>query len=174
MVDAEEHAVDGLELERIVVVVHDLDKCVAGGQCEVFLGSLALLLLFIAGLGGGEGVVAVADGEQQGRDAGDAVLALHCLVGGEAGQRVGDCVDLRSGELVALDMAAVFHQVEVIDALHLVGRGGQGLDDGLLGVVNEQHDVGQLDGGRCGARGRAGDTSSTVPQSRGSARRSRG
>lgn len=59
MVDAEEHAVDGLELERIVVVVHDLDKCVAGGQREVFLGSLALLLLFIAGLGGGEGVVAV-------------------------------------------------------------------------------------------------------------------
>ena len=72
MVDAEEHAVDGLELERVVVVVHDLDKCVAGGQREVFLGRLALLLLFIAGLGGGEGVVAVADGEQQGRDAGDA------------------------------------------------------------------------------------------------------
>ena len=65
MVDAEEHAVDGLELERIVVVVHDFDKCVAGGQREVFLGSLALLLLFIAGLGGGEGVVAVADGEEK-------------------------------------------------------------------------------------------------------------
>ena len=158
MVDAEEHAVDGLELERIVVVVHDLDKCVAGGQREVFLGSLALLLLFIAGLGGGEGVVAVADGEQQGRDAGDAVLALHCLVGREAGQRVGDCVDLRSGELVALDMAAVFHQVEVIDALHLVGHGGQGLDDGLLGVINEQHDVGQLDGGVAAHAGARGDT----------------
>ena len=158
MVDAEEHAVDGLELERVVVVVHDLDKCVAGGQREVFLGSFALLLLFIAGLGGGEGVVAVADGEQQGRDAGDAVLALHRLVGGETGQRVGDCVDLLGGELVALDVAAVFHQVEVINALHLIGRGGQGLDDGLLGVVNEQHDVGQLDGGVAAHAGARGDT----------------
>ena len=154
MVDAEEHAVDGLELERVVVVVHDLNKRVAGGQREVFLGSLALLLLFIAGLGGGEGVVAVADGEQQGSDAGDAVLALHRLVGGETGQRVGDRVDLLGGELVA----AVFHQVEVIDALHLVGRGSQGLDDGLLGVVNEQHDVGQLDGGVAAHAGARGDT----------------
>ena len=52
----------------------------------------------------------------------------------------------------------MFHQVEVIDALHLVGRGGQGLDDGLLGVVNEQHDVGQLDGGVAAHAGARGDT----------------
>ena len=74
MVDAEEDAVDRLELQCVVVVVDDLDERVAGGQGEILLRGLALLLLLVAGLGGGEGVVAVADGEQQGSDAGDAVL----------------------------------------------------------------------------------------------------
>ena len=112
---------DGLELERIVVVVHDLDKCVAGGQREVFLGSLALLLLFIAGLGGGQRVVAVAHGEQQGRHAGNAVLLLHGLVGGKALQCLGHSVHLLVGQLVAPNMAAVLHQVEVIQLLHGIG-----------------------------------------------------
>ena len=55
-------------------------------------------------------------------------------------------------------MAAVFHEVEVVDHLHAVGRGGQRLDDSLIGIVDEQHDVGQLDGrvaAHAGARGDA-------------------
>ena len=55
-------------------------------------------------------------------------------------------------------MAAVFHEVEVIDALHRAGSGGQGLDHGLFGVVDEQHDVGQLDGGVAAHAGARGDT----------------
>ena len=91
-------------------------------------------------------MVAVADRKQQRSHAGHAVLALHRLIGGQARQSVCHGVDLRSGELEALDVAAVFHEVEVVDHLHAVGRGGQRLDDGLIGIVDEQHDVGQLDG----------------------------
>ena len=87
MVHAEEDAVDRLELQRVVVVVDDFDERVAGGQGEILLRGLALLLLLVAGLGGGEGVVAVADREQQRSHAGHAVLPLHCLVGGQAHQR---------------------------------------------------------------------------------------
>ena len=64
VVHAEEHAVDRLELQRVIVVVDDLDKGEAARQREILLGRLALLLLLIAGLGRGEGVVAVAHGKQ--------------------------------------------------------------------------------------------------------------
>ena len=128
------------------MVVDDLDERVAGGQGEILLRGLALLLLLVAGLGGGEGVVAVTDREQQRSHAGHAVLTLHCLVGGQAHQSVCHGVDLRSGELEALDVAAVFHEVEVVDLLHAVGRSSQRLDDSLIGIVDQQHDVGQLDG----------------------------
>ena len=77
VIHAEQHAVDGLELQGIVVVVDHLYQRVAGGQRQILLGGLALLLLLIAGLGGGQRVVAVAHGEQQGRHAGHAVLLLH-------------------------------------------------------------------------------------------------
>ena len=147
VIHAEHHAVDRLELQRVVVVVHHLYQGVTGGQRQILLGGLALLLLLIAGLGGGQRVVAIAHGEQQRRHAGDVVLLLHGLVGGQALQRVGHGVDLLVGQLEAADVTAVLHQVEVIDLLHTAGSGGQRLDDGLFGVVDEQHDVGQLDGG---------------------------
>ena len=91
-------------------------------------------------------MVAVAHGEQQGRHAGDVVLLLHSRVGGQALQRVGHGVDLLVGQLEAADVAAVLHQVEVVDLFHGVGCGGQRLDNGLVGIVDQQHDVGQLDG----------------------------
>ena len=107
---------------------------------------LALLLLLIAGLGGGQRVVAVAHGEQQGRHAGNAVLLLHGLVGGKALQCLGHSVHLLVGQLVAPNMAAVLHQVEVIQLLHGIGCRRQRLDDGLIGIVYQQHHMGQLDG----------------------------
>ncbi len=89
----------------------------------------------------------MAHGEQQRCHAGHAVLLLHGLVGGQALQRGGHGVDLLVGQLVAGDVAAVLHQVEVIELLHGTGGSGQRLNDGLAGVIDEQHDVGQLDGG---------------------------
>ena len=91
-------------------------------------------------------MVAVAHGEQQRSRAGEVILLHLGLVGAQAGEGIGYGVDLRVGELVALDVAAVLHQVEVIDHLHAVSGSGEGLDDGLLGVINEQHHVGQLNG----------------------------
>ena len=43
-------------------------------------------------------------------------------------------------------MAAVLHQVEVIQLLHGIGCRRQRLDDGLIGIVYQQHHMGQLDG----------------------------
>ena len=103
-------------------------------------------------------MVAVAHSEQQGRNAGDVVLLLHGLVGGQALQRGGHGVDLGLGQLIALDVAAVLHQVEIVQLLHGVGSGGQRLDDGLVGVVDQQHDVGQLDGGVAAHAGTGRDT----------------
>ena len=142
----EEHAVDGLKLQGIIVVVYHFYQGITGGQCQVFLGCFALLLLLIAGLRGSQRVVAVAHGEQQRSCAGEVVLSHLCLVGAQAGEGVCHGVDLGIGQLVALDMAAVLHQVKVIHHFHLIGSGGKGLDNGLLGVVDEQHHMGQLNG----------------------------
>ena len=103
-------------------------------------------------------MVAIAHGEQQGRYAGDTVLLLHSLVGGQALQRRGHGVDLLVGQLVAGDVSAVLHQVEVVELLHGGGCGGQGLDDGLIGVIDQQHDVGQLNGGVAADAGTGRDT----------------
>ena len=119
VIHAEQHPVDGLELQGIVVVIDHLHQCVAGGKRQILLGGLALLLLLIAGLGSSQRVVAVAHGEQQVRHVGDVVAA---------------------------DVAAVLHQVEVVDLFHGVGCGGQRLDNGLVGIVDQQHHMGQLDG----------------------------
>jgi len=142
---AKEHAVDGLKLQGIVVVIHHLHQGVAGRQSQVLLGGLSLLLLLIAGLGSGQGV-AIAYGEQQGCRAGKVVLGHLGLVGAQAGECVGHGIDLGIGELIALDVSAILHQVEVIHHLHAVSGSGKRLDDGLFGVVDEQHHVGQLDG----------------------------
>ena len=64
--DAEDHPVDGLELQGVIVVVDDLHQSVAGGEVFPLALRRHLLEVFIAGLGGGQGVVAVAHGEEQG------------------------------------------------------------------------------------------------------------
>ena len=92
-------------------------------------------------------MVAVAYGEEQGRRAGEVVFGHLGLGGAQAGEGVGHGVDLLFGQAVALDMAAVLHQIEIIDHVHGVRRSGEGFDDGLLRVVDEEHDVRQLNGG---------------------------
>ena len=146
MIHAEQHPVDGLELQGIVVVIDHLHQCVAGGKRQILLGGLALLLLLIAGLGSSQRVVAVTHGEQQGRHAGDVVLFLHGFIGGQALQSIGHSIDLLIGQLKAADVAAVLHQVEIIHLLHPLGSGSQGLNNGLVRIVDQQHHVGQLDG----------------------------
>ena len=146
-VRAEDHPVDGLELQGVVVVVDDLHQSVAGGEVFPLALRRHLLEVFIAGLGGGQGMVAVAHGEEQGLGVPEAVLLLHSLGGAEAGQGIRDAGDLVGGELPAGEVAAALLKIEVIELLHLGALRRQGLDDAALGIVDEEHHVGQLDGG---------------------------
>ena len=146
LVDVEHHAVDGLELQSVIVVVDHFHQCIAGGKLEVLLGSLAGLLLLVAGLGGSQRVVTVTHGKQERCNTGDTVLALHGCVRGQSLESLGHGVDLSSGELIAADVAALLHQLEVVDLLHALHGGGQRLNNGALGVVDQQHHMGQLDG----------------------------
>ena len=63
------------------------------------------------------------------------------------GQGLRRLIHLGGGELPAGDASAPLLEVEAVQRLHIPGGPGQGLDDRLVGVVNEEHDVGQLDGG---------------------------
>ena len=146
-VRAEDHPVDGLELQGIVVVVDDLYESVAGGKVFPLALRRHLLEVFITGLGGGQGMVAVAHGEEQGLGIPEAVLLLHGLGGAEGGKGIRDAVDLLGGELPAGEVAAALLEIEVIELLHLGALRRQGLDDAALGIVDEEHHVGQLDGG---------------------------
>ena len=91
-------------------------------------------------------MVAIAHGEQQRCRTGEVVLGHLGLVRAQTGEGVGHGADLRIGELIALDMSAVLHQIEVIDHLHAVSSSGKRLNDGLFGVVDEQHHMGQFNG----------------------------
>ena len=90
-------------------------------------------------------MVAVAHGEDQGRHAGYAVLLPHGVVAGQIGQGAGQGLHLVLGELPASQMAALHHQLKVVDLLHGAGGRPNGLNAGLLGVVDQEHHVGQLD-----------------------------
>ena len=143
---AEHHPVDSLELQRVIVEVLDLHQGVPRGQVRPLVLRGHLLQIFIAGLGGSQTVIAIAHGEQQGGHSAQAVLVLHGLVAAQALQRVGQPADLLFVELPALQAAALHHQIEVVEDLHALLGGGDGLHADFLGVVDQQHDVGQLNG----------------------------
>ena len=92
-------------------------------------------------------MVAVAHGEQQRRRVLQAVFLLHGLRRTHGRQGVRHRVHLFRRQLPTLQVAAALLEVEVVQLLHAVRPGGQGLDDGPVRVVDQQHHVGQLDGG---------------------------
>ena len=128
--------------------VVQLHQGVPGGQRGPLLRGGELLLPLIALLRGGQGVVAVAHGEQQHAGVGGGVIpGAEGLRVGQTAQGVGHLGHLGLGQLPAPDVAAVLHQLKVIEGGHVPGVGGQRLDDRLVRVIGQQHDVGQLDGG---------------------------
>ena len=128
------------------MVVHHLHQGVPGGQRGPLVLRRHLFQVLIALLGGGQGVVAVAHGEQQRRRVLQAVFLLHGLRRTHGRQGVRHRVHLFRRQLPALQVAAALLEVEVVQLLHAVRPGGQGLDDGPVRVVDQQHHVGQLDG----------------------------
>ena len=142
----EEHPVDGLELQCVVVVVHHLHQRVPGGQVGPFTLRRHLFQIFIALLSGCQGVVAIAHGEQQRRRTLHAVFLLHLLPAAQGGKGVRRGINLLLRQLPAGEMTASLLEVKVIELLHGAALGGHGLDDSAVRIVNEQHHMGQLDG----------------------------
>ena len=89
-------------------------------------------------------MVAVADGEDH-RSALEAGVLL-ADGGGILGQGLVEVFDVLALDEPAGDVAAVFHEVEVVDLLERVLLGGDRLDELLVVVVAEHQHVRQLDG----------------------------
>ena len=124
--------------------VLQLHQRIAGGMGRQIHTGIVLLQLFIAALGGSQRVVAVAHGEDNGLALQAFVLLANiCRV---LSQSCVELFDLFLRNQPAGDMAAVFHQVAVVQHLEAVLLGGDGLDQNLLVVIAQQQDVGQLDG----------------------------
>ena len=139
------HAVDGLKLLGIVMNVLQLHQGIAGGMIGQVLTGMVPLQLFIAALGSGQGVVTVANGKDQ-RRAGE-VFVLLGAGGGIGGETVAEALGRFTGNQPAGDVAAVLHQVEVIELGQGILNGFHRLNQNLLIVVAQQQDMGQLDAG---------------------------
>ena len=141
--DAEQHTVDRLKDDAVVVHVLDLDQRVARRMVLLLLGAQRRLDLFPVRLCGCEAVVAVAHREQQRRVI--AVLRAERVGVGQRGHRVdralhvGLAVDEPAG-----DVTAVEHEIGVVDRFERVGLLGERLDDGALRIVDQNEDVRQL------------------------------
>ena len=144
---AEEDTVDRLELEGVVVIIHHFHQSIAGGQIGPLVLRRDLLQVLIALLGCCQRVVAVAHREQQRCRVLQAVLFLHGLRRAHSRQGVRHGVHLGVRQLPALQVPAALLQVKVIQLLHLPAGGGQGLNNRAVRVVDQQHHVGQLNGG---------------------------
>ena len=89
-------------------------------------------------------MVAVADGEDH-RSALEAGVLL-ANGGGVLGQRLIELVNVLALDEPAGDVAAVFHEIEIIDLLERILLRGDRLDELLVVVVAEHEYVRQLDG----------------------------
>ena len=134
-IDPEEDPVNGLKLQGVVVEVDQLHQGVTGGVgLALCLGQSGLELL-PAGLGGGQGVIAVAHGVGQHRLALGVVELSETGRVCQAGQLLLHLVGLFLGEKIPRDPAALFHQGGAVNHLHLLFAllPQEGLDDFFLG-----------------------------------------
>ena len=90
-------------------------------------------------------MVAVAHGKDHGHALQALVLLAH--VGGIIRQNGVEGIHVLAVHQPAGDVAAALHQVEVIQLLHAVLFGADGLDEHLFMVIAQHQDMGQLDGG---------------------------
>ena len=147
--DIEDDPMDGLENEGLIVEIDQLDQSVAerGGQDGTGISG-RLLGFFPDGFGRGQRMVAVAHGIEK-----DGCPGGQPGAGGER-RRVGQALQglddfgfhSRVGDAVSGQPAGSEHQLEVVELGHPGFSLGQGAQDGVSGVVDEDHDVGQLDG----------------------------
>ena len=138
--DTKEDPVNGLKLQRRVMKIHQLAQSVAGGQTFPLVPGGKPLLPLIALLGGGERVVSVSHGK---------LKYLSVLL-----QTIPDPESLRIAEgpeglrhqshalpiqKPACHMAAILHQVKVVEDGHFIFSVCQRLNNRLLRIVAQKH-----------------------------------
>ena len=138
------HAVDGLEDLGFIVDILQLHQGKARRVGGEILAGMGFFELLIAGLGRGQGVVAVAHGEDHGHAGKAFVLFPH--VGGVVRQARFKVVHGLALHQPAGDVTAALHEVKVIELGKGLLPGGNGLEEHLIVVVAEHQDMGQLDG----------------------------
>ena len=140
----EDHTVDGLEDLCRVVDILKFHECIARRMVGEVNTGIVLLKFFVAGLCGCEGMVAVADSKNHGRTLEAGVLLADG--GGILGQGLVEVFDVLALDEPAGDVAAVLHEIEIIDLLERILLRGDRLDELLVVVVAEHQHVRQLDG----------------------------
>src|SRR5208283_1972155 len=145
-VEAEEYSVYRVEGQALVVDVDDFSEGVARRVLHEPPLSRALSFdLLPNGLGGRQGVVAVPHGEEQGIFG--AVPSLEGSGIGPSPERVGQSAEEgRILYLPAPDGPRAEHELEVVELGKSRARGVYGLDRPAPRIVQEEHDVGKLDG----------------------------
>lgn len=102
------------------------------------------LEVVIVQLGSCQRVVAVAYCIDKDALVGDAVFFFHPVDVGKGRKCAVDVLGLLRGNQIAADAAAVLHQIEGVQLLHLLGLLFERSKDGIFAVVNQQHGVGHL------------------------------
>ena len=138
--DAEDQAVYGLELNRLVVQVDHLAQGVAGRFLRPPLRGDHALAALPTLLGCGKGVISVPHSKQQ------AVQVLfHPVFPGV--QRLEHPILQLPGQQPAPDAPSPLHQGKIVELFHLPRPGGQGLDNHAVGVVHQEHHMRHFYGG---------------------------
>ena len=128
--------VDGLEDDTVIVYVFKLNKSIACRMVlALFFGEVGFELLPV-GFCGSEAVVAVAHCEEKGSHFGSVLLRVN-----EPGKSLDNaCYHIFILDEPALCMAAAHHKLEIIQLLDLVKLRCDGLDNGLILIVDEDKD----------------------------------
>ena len=143
----EDHPVDGLEDEGFIVEVDQLHECMAERQAHdgVFVLG-AFFSLLPDGLGGGQGMIPIAHGVE--KDRSPRFEPVFCDKSFGIGQSLkatdNPVLQARIIHPVAADSSRPHHQLEIVEFLEIRFMGRERADDRVLNVIDEDHDMGNL------------------------------
>ena len=134
-----EHPVDRLEEQGGIMDIDDLAQRVPGGMIFPFRFRQGVPDFIPVSLGSGEAVVAVAHGQQQ------RIFSFGVQQGIQGGIHMAQGFGALHGP--AAQVAAVHHQVEIIELPQGAFPRAQGLQHRAFRVVDQDHDMRELDRG---------------------------
>ena len=145
----EQDAVDRFDNQAFVVGIDHFDQGVTRGVVLLLLGGQAFFCFLPVCLRGRHGVVAVADRiGKEGLGVRAAILLVECGSVAECFKPSLDRVGFHAlGNEPAGDMAAVLHQIGVVNSVKRSGFLKERFDNRAVGIVDQDHDVRQLHAG---------------------------